>query len=394
MKQPSECTEEEYLAFYRGMYPFDPDPIFWVHLNVDYPFHLKGILYFPKITKRFDYQQSNIHLYCNRVFVSDNCKDLIPDYLMVLRGAMDSPDIPLNVSRSYLQMDKTVRALSSHISKKVSDRLSFFHTSDKEKFTTTWSDIETVIKLGCLQDEKFYEKVKSFLVWKTTQGEFLTVEEYHERYKDRLQKAVYYTMHEKQTSHFLHLFNEKGIEVLIAGGPLDTPLMNLLESKNGDVQFKRIDPGLDESFLDKEKEKGLLDAEGKSESVRIAECIRHHLSQHNIDVEAQSLASNKIPGFLMIDEASRRMRDYLSISQADMLDNYPGKRTFIINTNNPLIMATYRLNEKKPELAKDLTHQIYELSLLGQRELKSEHLSEFIERSNLLLEKLTQELAL
>ncbi len=393
MKSASECTEAEYLEFYRQMYPFDPDPIFWVHLNVDYPFHLKGILYFPKITKRFDYQQSNIHLYCNRVFVSDNCKDLIPDYLMVLRGAIDSPDIPLNVSRSYLQMDKTVRALSSHISKKVSDRLSSFYTSDRDKFLSLWSDIETIVKLGCLQDEKFYERIKGFLVWKTTKDAFLTAEEYHERYKDRLQNSIYYTMHEKQSSHFLHLFEEKGIEVLIAHGPLDTPLMNLLESKNSDLAFKRIDAGLEETFLDKEREKGLLDAEGKSESVRIAECVRSHLSHHNIDVEAKSLASNKLPGFLQIDEASRRMRDYLSISNADQLDNYPGKRKFIVNTNNPLIMAAYRLSDKKPELAKDLTHQIYELSLLGQRELKGEHLAEFIERSNHLLEKLTGEIS-
>lgn len=392
MKPASECTDEEYLEFYRQMYPFDPDPIFWVHLNVDYPFNLKGILYFPKITKRFDYQQSNIHLYCNRVFVSDNCKELIPDYLMVLRGAIDSPDIPLNVSRSYLQMDKTVRALSSHISKKVSDRLSSFSTTDREKFTNTWPDIELVVKLGCLQDEKFYERVKSFLIWKTTKGTFLTAEEYHERYKERIQNTIYYTMHEKQTNHFLHLFDEKSIEVLVSPGPLDTPLMNFLESKNPDLHFKRIDAGLDEALIDSSREKGALDDEGKSESVKIAECVKAHLSSQEIDVEAKSLATNKVPGFLMIDEASRRMRDYLSISQGDKLDGYPGKRTFIVNTNNPLIMAMYKLSGKKPELAKDLTHQIYELSLLGQRELKGDDLSDFIERSNTLLEKLTEEI--
>src|SRR5581483_4699696 len=174
LKNASECTENEYLDFYRALYALEPDPIFWIHLNVDYPFNLKGILYFPKISRRFDWGQNSIKLFCNRVFVSDSCKDLIPDYLMVLRGAIDSPDIPLNVSRSTLQMDRTVRQLSQHISKKVSDRLSTLYSSDRDQFLSFWPDIEMIIKLGVLQDDKFYERSKDFLIWKNLEGAWTT----------------------------------------------------------------------------------------------------------------------------------------------------------------------------------------------------------------------------
>ena len=167
LKSPNECTEKEYLTFYRQLFPTDPEPIFWIHLNVDYPFHLQGILYFPKIHRKFDTNESAIKLFCNRVFVSDNCKDILPDFLMILRGAIDSPDIPLNVSRSYLQVDKNVRQLSSHISKKVSDKLNQLYKTDREKYIASWPDIEMIVKLGLLQDEKFYDKIKDILIWKT-----------------------------------------------------------------------------------------------------------------------------------------------------------------------------------------------------------------------------------
>lgn len=188
LKSPTECTETDYLEFYRSLYPLEADPIFWIHLNVDYPFHLKGILYFPKITKRFDWSQNTIKLFCNRVFVSDHCKDLIPDFLMVLQGAIDSPDIPLNVSRSTLQMDRTVRQLSSHISKKVTDRLSTIFSTEREKFIQSWPDIEMIIKLGVLQDDKFYERAKEFLIWKNLSGEWTTVDQYLERNRESLKR--------------------------------------------------------------------------------------------------------------------------------------------------------------------------------------------------------------
>ncbi|HSW73404.1 MAG TPA: molecular chaperone HtpG, partial [Chlamydiales bacterium] len=211
IKNSSDATEKEYIEFYHDLYPLDPDPIFWVHLNVDYPFNVKGILFFPKIHKRFDFSQSNIKLFCNRVFVSDNCKEILPDYLTVLKGAIDSPDIPLNVSRSYLQMDRTVKQLGQHVSKKICDKLSSLYKMDKEKFLSHFQDIEMIVKLGILNDDKFYERAKEFLVWKKTDGSWVTIEEYLEKNKKKTKGKVYYSTDEKILSQFLSIYQQKGI---------------------------------------------------------------------------------------------------------------------------------------------------------------------------------------
>lgn len=388
IKPANECTEQEYLDFYHALYPMDPDPIFWIHLNVDYPFHLKGILYFPKITRRFDWNHSLIKLFCNRVFVSDNCKDLIPDYLMVLRGAIDSPDIPLNVSRSYLQMDRTVRQLSSHIAKKVTDRLSSLYTSDKEKFIEAWPDIEMIIKLGILQDEKFYERSKEFLVWKNLSDEWTTVEQYLERNKEAYKGKVFYTSDDKNHSHFLDLYKSKGIEVLQATTLIDTPLINFLESKLDDVQFQRIDGSIDESILDPSREKTLLDAEGKTEASQIADFIRTKLQNEHLNVEAKSLSADNVPAFIVVDEDMRRMRETLALSQQSLPPSLMSKRTFVVNTNNKLVQSIFAMKEQNPELANEMVHHLYELSLLSQKELEPSAISQFVSRSNKVLEHL------
>lgn len=388
LKAPAACTEEEYLAFYRSLYPMDPDPLFWIHLNVDYPFHLKGILYFPKVHRKFDWSQSNIKLFCNRVFVSDNCKDLMPDYLMALKGAIDSPDIPLNVSRSYLQVDKTVKQLAAHIAKKVADKLSSLYQTDKEAFTKTWTDVELIVKLGILQDEKFYERAKEFLLWKTTKEEWTTVEEYIERNKDSLKDKVFYTMDDKQGSHFLDLYIEKGIEVLYTSSPVDTTILSHLERKKAPVSFQRIDGDIDDSILDKSRDKTALDSEGKTEGARLADLIAAKLTKSNVQVEAKSLASNSLHGFILVDEEMRRMKEYFALSQQTMPFPLPDKKTFVINTNSPLINSLPKINEQDPELAADLITQIYELTLLSQKELEASALADFIVRSNRVLEKL------
>jgi molecular chaperone HtpG len=391
IKPANECTEQEYLDFYRVLYPMDPDPIFWIHLNVDYPFHLKGILYFPKITKRFDWNHSLIKLFCNRVFVSDNCKDLIPDYLMILRGAIDSPDIPLNVSRSYLQMDRTVRQLSSHIAKKVTDRLASLYTTDRTKFIEAWPDIEMIIKLGILQDEKFYERSKEFLVWKNLNDEWTTVEQYLERHKEAYKGKVFYTADDKHHSHFLDLYKNKGIEVLVATTLIDTPLINFLERKLDGAQFSRIDGSVDESILDPSREKTLLDAEGKTEAVQIADFIRSKLKQEQIEVEAKSLSADHVPAFIVVDEEMRRMRETLALSQQALPPSLMSKRTFVVNTNNKLVQSIFGLKERNPELAKEMVHHLYELSLLSQKELEPSAISEFVSRSNRVLEHLMKQ---
>lgn len=394
IKAPSECKDEEYLELYRHLYPMETDPIFWVHITVDYPFHLKGILFFPKITKRFDYTKSNVHLYCNRVFVADSCKDVIPDFLTVLRGVIDSPDIPLNVSRSALQMDRTVRQLGSHIVKKITDKLSSLYESDFEKYSSFWKDIETVLKLGILQDEKFYEKAKDLLIWKNTQNSWTTLKDYLERAKSKHENKVFYTFDEKHTSHFLDLYEQQNIEVIQAPSYLDNPLLSFIESKEAPVKFQRIDGGIDSSLLNKDKEDTLLDADGKTLSLRLEELFKGNLEHKDLQVEAKSLSSEQLPAFIVIDEQSRRLRDYFAMTQPDSETLFPQKKTLVLNTNNKLIQAIYKLQQKDETLAKELSNQVYDLSLLSQKELEPTQFSDFIKRSSSLLERLAEKISL
>lgn len=380
LKSPSSCTDEEYKAFFKQLHPAEPDPIFWVHLNVDFPFHLKGILYFPKIDRQFDFQKSPVKLFCNRVFVSDSCRDLIPDYLSIMRGAIDSPDIPLNVSRSYLQMDQTVRSLSSHISKKVADRLTSLYKTDREAFLRSFEEIDTILKLGALQDEKFYTKIKELLVWKTVKGDYLTAEEA----KEKGSTTLFYT--QDPNSPFLHLYTEKGIDVLIASGPLDVPLMNFLEAKGEALQFQRIDGGIDEAILDKAKEKTLLGPDGRSEAATIAERVRTLLNIEGLEVEAKSLSSKTLPSFLLIEEQGRRLRDTFSMQNREMPKGLFETKTFIVNTNSPLVEKA--LAHADGSLTEEVFQYLYQLSLLSQKELPAKELPQFIELSTRVLEKL------
>lgn len=397
IKNPSECTTKDYLDFYHHLYPMDEDPLFWVHLNVDYPFHLKGILYFPKMKRELDLSKSSVKLYCNRVFVSDNCKDLIPNYLMVLKGIIDSPDIPLNVSRSYLQMDRTVRQLATHISKKVSDSLTGLFKSDRNKFVECWDDVSTIVKLGVLEDEKFYDKVKEILIWKNTEGEWTTATEYLERNRDKTKDKILYTTHEKHATHFLDMYKQQGIEVICANDHLDPYLFHYLEGKLSPVEFQRVDAGVDDSIVDKSKEKTILDAQGRTEAALLADFIRSKLDDDMISVEAKSLATESVPGFVMIEEKQRRMRDYMMRVEGGKGDPAQfalfGRRTFVVNTNNPLILAIHKLDGAQPDLAKDLVKEVYEIALLSQKEMDPSALHEFINRSNRVLEALAKQAA-
>jgi len=381
MQSPSECTEQDYTSFYRKLFPLDPAPLFWVHLNIDYPFHLQGILYFPKIHRRFDSETSTIRLFCNRVFVSDNCKDILPDYLTILRGAIDSPDIPLNVSRSYLQVDQNVRQLSNHISKKIADRLATLYKTDRATFISVWPDVEMIVKLGILQDEKFFEKAKEFLIWKNTAGEWTTLTDYLERTKE---KKIYYTHTENPT--LLAHYKEKTIEVLLAPLPLDTPVIQALEEKLS-TPFQRIDSALHATLLDPTREKTLLDADGKTAASRIATFIQSALDQKELDVEAKSLASDTLPALLIVDENQRRMRDYLALTQQTATP-LSTRKTFVVNTNHPLVQTIARIQTQKPDLATSLVKSLYDLSLLSQKELDPQTLTTFVSHQTQILEKL------
>ncbi len=388
MKPSMEATDKEYIDFYHKLYPMEPDPLFWIHLNVDYPFNLKGILYFPKISKDVDLKKETIRLFCNRVFVSNHCNDILPDYLTILRGAIDSPDIPLNVSRSSLQMDRTVKQLGSHISKKISDKLTSLYTTDREKFLTYWEDIELIIKYGALQDEKFYERIKDFLVFKTNQEGYSTITEYLERNKEKMGNTIYYAHPEHADGHFFNLFREKGIEVLFTRPMMiDNALISSLEHKQS-VKFKRIDADLGEALLDPERERTLLDAEGKTERIRMAEFFKSKLNFTEIDVEAKSIASESLPALLVIEEQQRRLRETLSYHGRGEIPDIV-KPKFVINTNSKLIQSIYAMELKNPALAKDLANHVYDTARLAQRELSPSQLNEYIARSNEILSQLS-----
>ncbi len=380
VKNASDISEKEALEFYRELYPFEPDPVFWLTLNIDFPFAVKGVLFFPKITSQFDYAKTSLKLFCNRVFVSDNCKDLLPDYLTILRGAIDSPDIPLNVSRSHLQMDKNVRQLSSHIAKKIADHLLHRYQTDKETFISQWKDLEPIIKLGILQDEKFYERAKDFLIWKTSTGSWITLGEIASD-----GKKIFYTQLEK--SPILDIYHQKNLPVLFINHHIDTALISFLERKQS-LSFQRIDGAIDESLLDSSREKNLLDTDGRTESSKIADFVRASLSEPDLEVEAKSLSSDELPAFILLKEEERRLRDYMNLTQTSQKE-LPAKKTFVVNTNNNLIIKALQLKALNPELATSLMRHLYQLSLLSQKELSSEELQEFSHSSTKLLSQLS-----
>lgn len=393
LKNSSEISDDEYLDFFAQLYPLEPAPLFWIHLDVDYPFNLKGILYFPQMRPDYDPRNSKISLYCNRVFVTEGCQEILPEYLLALKGAIDSKDIPLNVSRSALQVDKTVRQLASHISKKVADKLKALFNSDKDKFLEVWPTIEILIKIGALQDSKFYERIKDLMVWQTTQGEWLSVQDYLDRYKDKTESRIYYTHENTQESQFVKLFEDKGIAIFKAKPVIDPPVFAFLEQQIQGLSISRIDGGSLDEVVDKEREKTLLDSEGKTAASHTAEFFKNTLGLDNLTVEAKSLSNDALPALVVMDEQKRRLRDYFNRQKiGDM--SMPGidDKKLIINTNSPLIHAVEKLGNKDKELSKELCEQIYELSLMAQHELPAEKQGKLIERSLSLYEKLTQAL--
>lgn len=377
LKAPSECTEEDYLKFYRAIEPFGEDPLFWIHLNVDYPFSLKGILYFPKVRRDYDFNQSTVKLFCNRVFVTDDCKELIPEYLAALKGVIDSPDIPLNVSRSYLQMDRTVRQLSGHIAKKVADNLATLFKNEREKYEKMWPDLSTFIKLGVIQDDKFYERVKEALIFKTTEGQWKTLNDLGEK--------IVYTVREGGQDHLHESFKAQNRDVVILNHPVDPYVMQSIEKNREGTRFQRLDATVEDH----------LEGEASEGDQALQEYISKEMENDQIEVEAKGLKNKAIPAMLVMDEGSRRMRDYMA-----RMDNSGGaslggmfKRKMVVNTNSPLIQAIKKFESKDPELAKELIHEVYELALLNQREMDESALFNFINRTNTVLEKLAEKVS-
>jgi len=383
-KAPADCTEEEYKSFYNTLYPFEEPPLFWIHLNVDYPFHVKGILYFPRFKADVEPSKNHVKLFCNRVFVSDDCKDILPEYLSLLRGVLDSPDIPLNVSRSHLQVDKTVRQLAQHIAKKVADALSNLSKHERDRFISSWPAYEIVLKLGMLQDPKFYSRVKDLLIFETTASEHKTLEELYKEEDGK--KTIIYCEKGQERSKLIDAFTSKGSDVAVLTSPIDHPLMSKLEHEEG-YQFRRIDAALDSRLVDSSKEKTVLDASGRSEGSKIADFFRSALNAKEVEVEAKSLEAANIPAIITLSEEERRFRDYMKRVSGESHAVQP-KASLIVNTNSPLVQALFELHSSSPELAKQMALNVWDLTRLSHRELSPDELHSFTERSTQVLEEM------
>lgn len=377
MKKPSECTDEEYKEFYRNVFMDFNEPLFWIHLNVDYPFNLKGILYFPKINHEFAGIEGQIKLYNNQVFVADNVKEVIPEFLMLLKGVIDCPDLPLNVSRSFLQNDGYVKKIANHITKKVADKLKSLYNSERENYEKYWDDINVFIKYGCLRDDKFYDRVKDVIIYKNLDGKYITLEDY---LAGKEKKDVYYVSDEKQQAQYINMFKEQGLDAVILPTMMDTHFISFVEMKNSDVHFHRIDSELSETGDEKASE----DESDKA----LADKFKEVIGDDSLKVEVRGLKNEEIPAVMLLGEQSRRMQEmYKSYGQqmAGMADMFHDEFTLVINKNNALIEKLNSLNEDDEKL---LIEHIYDLARISHSPLTGEQMTKFIERSNKLLGKL------
>ena len=380
MKKPSECTDEEYKEFYRNVFMDFNEPLFWIHLNVDYPFNLKGILYFPKINHEFAGQEGQIKLYNNQVFVADNVKEVIPEFLMLLKGVIDCPDLPLNVSRSFLQNDGYVKKISSHITKKVADKLTSIYNNERENYEKYWDYINIFNKYGCLRDEKFYEKVKDVIIYKDIDGKYLTLDEYLD---GKEEKDVYYVSDPQTQSQYINMFKNQGLNAVVLPSMMDTHFISLVEMKQPGVKFKRIDSAINDISDNTEK-----DDSTKEQEEKLIEKFKNEIKDDTLKIEVQSLKDDSIPAVILLGEQSRRMQEmYKAYGQqmAGMADMFHDEFTLVLNSNNSLIKKIDTLNDEDANLVID---HVYDLAKISHSPLPAEQMTKFIERSNKLLEKL------
>lgn len=381
MKAPKDCTDEEYKDFYKKVFMDYNDPLFWIHLNVDYPFNLKGILYFPKLKHELEATEGQVKLYNNQVFVADNIKEVIPDFLLLLKGTIDCPDLPLNVSRSFLQKDKDVMKISKHIVKKVADKLVALYKNERENFKGFWKDIQIFIKYGCLRDESFYEKIKDIIIFRKLNGEYITLKEYLEENKEKHENKVFYVTDEKQQSQYIKMFKEANLDALVLDCSLDNHFISFLEAKETGVTFARIDSDISETLKNNEAEE-LKDINDKIKN------LFSKVSTNNVkEVKVESLRNSETPAIILVSEQSRRMSEMSKMfGGMDMPDMFKEERTLVVNNNNPIIKKLSSIDiEGKEEKVNLICNYILDLALLSNKELAPEEMDNFINRSNKLL---------
>jgi len=383
-KKPSDLSDEDYKAFYRELYPMNfEDPLFWIHLNVDYPFNLTGVLYFPKIKKSFEVQKDKIQLYCNQVFVTDSVDQIVPEFLTLLRGVIDSPDIPLNVSRSYLQSDGNVKKISSHITKKVADKLEELFKKDREDFEKKYEDIRIFVQYGMLSDDKFWEKARKFALLRNEEGKMFTLDEYNEKVKpiqtDKDDKVIYLYATDVNTQHsYIASAKDRGYDVLVMDSMIDPHFINFLESKLENTSFVRVDADTIDKLIRKDEPMPSKLSDEEKDALRPV--IEEQLPKEQFNVMFESLSETEAPMMITRPEFMRRMKDMSALGGGmNMFVNMPEMHNLVVNTNHPLV--TKIVSETDADTKKKLIKQTADLALLSQGLLKGEELTKFIKRS-------------
>ena len=402
-KNPKDCTDEEYKEFYRKVFLDYKEPLFWIHLNMDYPFNLKGILYFPRINTEYDSIEGTIKLYNNQVFIADNIKEVIPEYLMVLKGVIDCPDLPLNVSRSALQNDGFVNKISEYISKKVADKLSGMCKTKREDYEKYWDNISPFIKFGCLKDEKFCDKMKDAVLFKNLDHKYLTLKDCIEanggtvedqnaktddqntENKEEDKTVIYYVTDEIQQSQYINMFKNQGMDAVILGHNIDSPFITQLEQRNQNIKFQRIDAdvtaGAKEEVAEEEKEA----FQKKSDS--LVEIFRKELGNENLDVKIEKLKDENVASMMTLSEENRRMQEMMKMYGMNGMD-MGTTSTLILNANHPLVQ--YVVEHKDSENTSIICKQLYDLAMLAHKPLSSEEMTAFVQRSNEIMMLLTK----
>lgn len=416
MKHPNECTEEEYKEFYRKVFMDYKEPLFWIHLNMDYPFNLKGILYFPKINTEYESIEGTIKLYNNQVFIADNIKEVIPEFLMLLKGVIDCPDLPLNVSRSALQNDGFVKKISEYISKKVADKLSGMCKTDRETYEKYWDDINPFIKFGCLKDTKFSDRMMDYILYKNLDGKYLTLEDYlkeneteeeakeeaetvieenkeetaeeikkdAEEGKEPEKTTVYYVTDEVQQSQYINMFKEEGQDALILKHNIDSAFISHVEQKKETVKFMRIDADINES-VKADGEENL-----EEQTKELGEIFKKALGKENLTVKAEKLKNESVSSMMTVTEESRRMQEMMKMYNMYGMDSsmFGGQETLVLNLNNKLVQ--YVLANKEGDLTKLVCEQLYDLAVITHRQLTPEEMTKFVARSNEIMMEMTK----
>ena len=382
-KHPNDCTEEEYKAFYRNVFHDFKEPLFWIHLNMDYPFNLKGILYFPKINTEYDSIEGTIKLYNNQVFIADNIKEVIPEFLMLLKGVIDCPDLPLNVSRSALQNDGFVKKIADYITKKVADKLSGMCKTDKESYEKYWDDINPFIKFGCLKDDKFCEKMTDYILFKNIDGKYLTLPECLEENKEKHENTVFYVTDEIAQGQYIKMFKDEGMDAVILKHNIDQPFITHLEQKNEGVKFQRIDADLTDNF--KESEEGEPSEETKAAYDKLTELFKKSLGNDKLDIKIEKLKNENISSMVTLSEENRRMQDMMKMYGMMGMDPsmFGTNLTLVLNANNQLVQ--YLMNNIESEHASMLCEQLYDLAVIQHEQLNPEAMAKFVERSNKIM---------